>query len=125
MWLIPVQAMHHSPVGIVIIGCNEGDRLVHYLKRVQRSQERVVYVDAASSAGSAILFDSSARSVDGIVSLLYRTGRELQPQKSRDLPFRVAALQRALGAQDSKFLAPCENLPDSPHYYSSVLTSHR
>jgi GT2 family glycosyltransferase len=54
--------MHHSPVGVVIVGRNEGDRLVCCIKRVQRSKERVVYVDvdSASSDDSAILLDSGA-----------------------------------------------------------------
>ena len=52
--------MHHSPVGVVIVGRNEGDRLVCCIKSVQRSKELVVYVDSASSDDSAILLDSGA-----------------------------------------------------------------
>ncbi len=44
--------MHNPLTGVVIIGRNEGDRLVRCLQSVQRLKDFVVYVDSQSSDGS-------------------------------------------------------------------------
>ena len=41
------------PVGVVIIGRNEGDRLVRCIASVRKLDVPVVYVDSASTDGSA------------------------------------------------------------------------
>jgi glycosyltransferase involved in cell wall biosynthesis len=47
-----LQNMNHEVVGVVVIGRNEGPRLVQCLKSLRISVEYVVYVDSGSTDGS-------------------------------------------------------------------------
>lgn len=47
-----LASQHPSDVGVVVIGRNEGERLVRSLKSVRRQADCVVYVDSGSTDGS-------------------------------------------------------------------------
>lgn len=48
----PMSAQSQTKIGVVVIGRNEGQRLVNCLHSLQREAVRVVYVDSGSTDGS-------------------------------------------------------------------------
>jgi glycosyltransferase involved in cell wall biosynthesis len=74
-----VATFHLKDVGIVLIGRNEGPRLILAIEAAQRHCERVVYVDSASTDGSS----ARARALGVIVVEL-----------SRDVPMTAARGRR-------------------------------
>ena len=44
--------MISDDIGIVVIGRNEGERLVHCLETAKTSSDNIVYVDSGSTDGS-------------------------------------------------------------------------
>jgi len=58
-----MKMVENLPIGIVVIGRNEGERLIKCLHSVMKSEKPIVYVDSASNDGSAKYADSLGVSV--------------------------------------------------------------
>ena len=70
----------HTPIGVVIIGRNEGDRLRRCLASLEGSASKVVYVDSGSSDGSIALAEGLGAHVVAL---------------DRDRPFTAARARNA------------------------------